>query len=363
MLNRHCWMSQRLAAREGRRGRAVSAALTVALATGVLAGCGGSSSSANQGSKSSTPASSNKLINVTMNSEPVAVTDVWPQIFAYYDGLFQKYGLHVSEQTLSGAGAASAEAVQSGHLDFGIGAAEFTGVDAAGGNLEAVMTDVDHYAFDLVGKPPLSSLQQLKGKTLAVAGKTGSFAVAAALLFKQDGIPLSSVNETDVSSIANVLPAVQHGAADAGLVIYGAASIKAKQAGLSTIASTATAITKPVPAAGVVVSKHFAQSNPKAVQGFINASEDALKQMMGSEALTVQVMSKASGGSLPASAIKAAWSYYKTHVWTLHSAPTADEYQTVLPVLGGFNPAVAKLKPSQLIDPSFANKAESSVTS
>lgn len=298
-----------------------------------------------------------------MNTEPVAVTDVWPQIFAYYDGLFTKYGLDVSQQTLSGAGAASAEAVQAGQLNFGIGAAEFTGVDAAGGDLEAVMTDVQHYAFALVAKPSIKSLAQLKGGSLAVAGATGSFAVAAALLFKQTGIPQSSIREVNVSSIPNVLPAVEKGAADAGLVIYGASTLQAAAAGLNTIASTATQITEPVPAAGVVVSKKFAKGNPTAVQDYVDASEDAIKLMMGNEALTVSIMQKASGGSVPVADLQHAWSYYQAHVWTLNTAPTVAEYNSILPTLTSFDSATGKLKASQLVDDQFADKAEAAVKS
>lgn len=296
------------------------------------------------------------LVTVTMNSSPIAVTDNWPQLFAYYDGIFKKYGLNVKLTTLSGAGASAAEAVQSGHLDFGLGSAEFATVDAAGGNQVSVFMDVQHYAFDLIANKSIASLKDLEGKTLAVAGLTGAFAVAGHILFKQDGIPMTTIHEVTVSSIANVLPAVENGSAAAGFVIYGPAVFQGEKAGLHVLASTATGIKKPVVGSNIAITKTYAKSHKAVVQDFVNASEDALKTMMDNENLTVKVMTKATP-TLTATSVKEAWTFYKHHVWTLKTAPTVEEFNQVLPVLVTFDSNLSTVKAKTLVDDTFASKA------
>lgn len=296
-------------------------------------------------------------LNVTVNTEPEAVVDGWAVDYALATGLYKKYGLNVSTETISAAGLGAAEAVQSGHLDFGQGAAEYTSIDQAGGDLVSVLTNSVGFGFELYAQPSITSVAGLVGHTIGVAGLTGSFDVVARLLFKQDGINPNNVTFVNLTNITSVLTALLKGDVNSAVLVVGAMTQKASAAGDHLLANMATVFKEPLVGSDTYVTKKYIKTNPVAVQRFVTATMEAYHEMAHNETKTLSIINRVGAGSVPMNDLKIAYRFYDKYIWPKGQIPSANQIGNELPILAESNPAIGKLKPSSLVDPNFARKA------
>lgn len=278
---------------------------TVALAaTLVLSSCGSNPSSGSGGTSK---------IRLTF-AQACACASYGPLYVGLDAGIFAKYGLDVTVQTLTPA--ATVSAVLSGNIDFGS-----DGAALAAGIIKSPKAKVIFARgvtpFYIAGNPgkPLS-FESLRGATIAATtpGSASDVVVRAAL--QQHGLqPDKDVKITYINDSAADLAAVQHGTIQ-GAVLTFPQSSQAQVSG-----STLLDVTNYGPESIQAVNSQWANANPEALKNFVAAYAEATRLANENEAVTTKALS--AHGELPDPAqSQEAWKVYRTS-WAV--LPLSDD--------------------------------------
>ena len=92
-----------------------------------------------------------------------------PLYIAKDTGLFEKYGLDVQLVNIRGA-AINTAALLAGEIQMAVAASAVTITAAARGAPIVTIATIGPTEYILVSRPPVASIQQLKGKTIGIAG-------------------------------------------------------------------------------------------------------------------------------------------------------------------------------------------------
>ncbi len=254
------------------RGLAVlvgAALLATACGGGGDEGTGGAGKGNGKGVEKST---------LTVGTMPVA--DTAPFEIAQAKGLFEKEGLTVRTQTLSG-GAESISRLKAGALDISFG--NYVSFMLADTN-KALDVRIVADAFQaapgthalLVGKDsPVKSLADLKGKRIGVNTKRNISALLVKAAAKEEGVELDDDKGFAEVDMPNMGTALKSGSVDA---------VQAVEPFVTQITSSGTgrvlrdlgqAPTAEFPIAGYATTAEFAEKNPKTVAAFQRALKAA----------------------------------------------------------------------------------------
>ena len=297
----------------------------LALAT-TLAACSSSSAKTSTGS-----GGSGTTTTTTINVGTSGATGAYgPLYVGLQQKVFEKYGLNVKAQTLTPNSVTAA--VLAGNIDIA-----FDGPNLVAGILSNPSAHIQASAgptvFYIFAKKGITSLQQLKGKTIAVTTPGGSLDTAVKAAIAKAGMkPGSDIKIAYLQTNSAALAATETGSVQAAGVSP-PTSVQAQQAGLVNIGN----ITQFSPLGLMAVNDKFSQSQGPALlkfmQAFKAASDLAIANNADSDAAIKQYVKITDQAQLDGT-----WQGYR-QVWTISPYPDAG-MEAVLQGLANANPPV-----------------------
>lgn len=246
--------------------RALAVAGTIALSVS-LAGCAGPSTSSSSTSESSGKTSV-PAVTVTVSGAQ------WRELVAQELGFFDDHGLDV-EYTFARSNTAT-DALISGSADIGLADATLS-VNAIqqGAPLEIVGQGVDRQPYYLVTSPDITSVEDLRGKTIGVENDVSVYTEMVKELLQDNGVDPSEVNFVfGLASSTDRATALQGGAVNAVLLVPPATATLEAQ-GYNLVASALDVIPLMTQSA-TVANSEWAEANPDVVSSYLAALTDAV---------------------------------------------------------------------------------------
>lgn len=268
--------------------RAVTAAAAAALAV-TMAACGSSSGGSGGSAASAAP---QKLVNVTVATPgpSSAFGFLW---VAQDEGIFAKYGLNVKIETVSNAAQVPGLVKNSFQFIPQVGTGERAALQGQG--VVNVLSALTNATSALVVRPGISSVADLKGKTIATASAISTPTVLAKAYLARHGLS-ASVKILSLQSEQAQEAAFTSGQAD-GLFVNLDSVVKAQAQvpGSKILVTPADLGTAAGAQAGLATSKTFLASDPGTVKKMIGASLEATKFSLANPAKTIAVYAKEFG--------------------------------------------------------------------
>jgi NitT/TauT family transport system substrate-binding protein len=230
------------------------------------------------------PEKSNLVISYAQASG--SFTPLW---VAYETGLFKKYGIEATLKVLNAQ--VATQALVGGEIDV-----VFLGPDLVNARLQGVPVKyiggmVQRFVFQLWGAKGITTLAELKGKTVAVTTPRTSTEIATRELLKKIGtLSDKDVNFLYVQTVPAILTSVMNGKTHAG-TLSAPNTLKAKDAGLNLLADISQ---HNIPGLHVAYgsSDNFIKSNPNSILAFLKAIAEATALSKQNPAVTKKIIAK-----------------------------------------------------------------------
>ena len=206
-------------------------------------------------------------------------------------GLFAKYGL-VSEIIYIPGGTTNVQVLVSGNLDL----SQLSGAPGVAANLEGadivyILGLLDKLNYQLVTRPEIKSVEQLKGKKLGVSrfGSSADFGLRA--LLKRLGVdPAREVSILQIGDEPARIAAIKSGNID-GTVANAPFGIEAERLKLNVIADSVN-MAIPFFNTGLLGSKRYMDKQEAKVLNFLRAYLEAIKVLKTEKEYSVKALSK-----------------------------------------------------------------------
>ena len=207
---------------------------------------------------------------VTYAQPSGAFTPIW---VAADTGLFKKYGLNAKVQLLTPQ--VSAQAVVSGEADFYTDGPDLINARLRGGEVKYFGGTMQQLVFQMWGAKEISSIQQLKGKSVAVSTPRAALDTATREALKKNGLaPDKDVKILYAQSVPAILSSVIGGKTEAG-TLSAPNTLKAKEAGLNLLVDIGKLN---IPGLQVTygTTEKYLKSNPNTIYAFLKAMAEAV---------------------------------------------------------------------------------------
>lgn len=209
-------------------------------------------------------------IVVTYAQPSGAFTPIW---VAHEAGLFKKYGLSAKLQLLNPQ--VSAQAVISGEADFYTDGPDLINARLRGGEVKYFGGTMQQLVFQMWGGKEVTSIQQLKGKTVAASTPRAALDTATREALKKSGlVPDKDVKVLYVQTVPAILTSVIGGKTAAG-TLSAPNTLKAKDAGLNLLADIGK---MNIPGLQVTygTTEKYLRSYPNTIYAFLKAMAEAV---------------------------------------------------------------------------------------
>ena len=212
-----------------------------------------------------------------------------PVFVAAEAGSFKKHGLNVKLQQLNPQ--SSVQAVISGSADMSVAAGDLVNAALQGGKIKLVGSSMSQLVFQLWSAKELTSVEQLRGKTLAGSTPRSVLEMATRETLKKRGLGF----ETDykfiyVQSVPGILTAIVGGRA-AGGALSAPTTIKAKDAGLNMLVDIAKENIPGLPLAYGFTEK-FIKENPATIFAFLKGIAEGVARTKSDPAVAKRALGK-----------------------------------------------------------------------
>ena len=330
----------------------------IAIATTIVAGCGGGAgtpgavSSPSSAAKTSTPTPAPIKVRVAYGN--VTPANLAP-FYAKEKGIFLQNGLDVDLSLIDGGGKAMA-ALLGNSVDIAqLGGTETMSAVAGGGEVEAVTLFVPVSPWVLMAPASYTGPNDLKGKVVGVASKGGSSEVAANQSIEKLGLKLTDVSILATGSVANLTAAMLAGQVYAGPG-HPPDTAALFKAGYKVIMDLAS---QKVPAVEncTIVTKKYASEHKDVIQKYVDSLIQAIVAMKKDKAGTLPVMQKLLNVT-DQDALSQTYDYYVTQIFPIYPELTMDVWTYSRDDLAKTNPAVKGLDLTKVIDNSFVQNAK-----
>ena len=207
---------------------------------------------------------------VTYAQPSGAFTPIW---VAYEAGLFKKYGLNAKVQLLTPQ--VSAQAVVSGEADFYTDGPDLINARLRGGEVKYFGGTMQQLVFQMWGAKEIGSVQQLKGKSVAVSTPRAALDTATREALKKNGlVPDKDVKILYAQSVPAILSSVIGGKTEAG-TLSAPNTLKAKEAGLNLLVDIGKLN---IPGLQVTygTTEKYLKTNPNTIYAFLKAIAEAV---------------------------------------------------------------------------------------
>ncbi|HLG70339.1 MAG TPA: ABC transporter substrate-binding protein [Chloroflexota bacterium] len=331
---------------------AAAGASTAASAKPATSGSAASAKPAASGSAAgSAAAAGSGQIKAAFGVLSVASTPMWA---AQDEGLFKKEGLNVELSSLESA--ALIQAIVAGSVAMGTGSTTNTvnGV-AQGADIRSVAAVTQTSSLMLISKPDVNSLNDLKGKAIAVTQPLSSSDFITRLVLQKNGL----VYNKDVNILTAGTTNGQVAAFESGQV----AAITGPIDVVNGLPAGSYKILVNIPEQhyafseqSLIVNGAFARAQPQAVASFINAFYQGSLLML-KDYDTYTKVAKAHLKGITDQALKAGHDNYES-IWSTPANPrvTPESVQTIIDLLGEQNAKVKALKYEDVVDNSYIER-------
>jgi NitT/TauT family transport system substrate-binding protein len=301
------------------------------------------------------PAAAGPLIKVTTGYSNVAVSNLMAHI-AKEAGIFQKNGLDVDLQLISG-GAVTVAALLSNQIQFAhAGGSEALSAAAAGADVAVVGTMEPVYAYVFLAPSSIQTLNDLKGTKVGVATFGGSADVATRVGLRKVGIdPEKDLTIIATGSAANRTAALLSGAIQGGMASP-PDSFTLEAQGFHRLFDLA-ALKVPSATNSVIVQRAWMNSNKEATQKYIDSIVEAHVKAMQDKPFALSVL-KSSLKSDDDVLMKETLDYYLEQVFGPYPESNPDQFADAIEQLSQKNDKIKDFDLSKLLDDSFVKSAQ-----
>jgi ABC-type nitrate/sulfonate/bicarbonate transport system substrate-binding protein len=282
--------------------------------------------------------------------------DKLPIFEAYEAGIFKANGVDVDPANVNGSQEAIATLL-SGQATVGqFSAADALSAVAGGADLVIVGILTPVYPYRLFVRKGITTVNDLKGKKIAVTDAGGATDIATRATLRRNGIdPDKDVDILSVGSHANRTAALLSGQVDAG--VDDVPSDKALlAAGLTPLIDLAAA---KVPAAdsALVFQRAYLNTHHDAVQAYVDSMVQAIAYARKNKDFTVGVLGKYFK-STDVPLMERRYTFFLDEVLPTYPFPTQNLLGDAIAVLGAKNPKINTVDLVKLLDPSFVTGAQ-----
>jgi NitT/TauT family transport system substrate-binding protein len=282
--------------------------------------------------------------------------DKLPIFVAYEAGIFKANNLIVDPQNINGSLEAIATLLAGQATVAQISAADALSAQAGGADLVIVGILTPVYPYHLFVQKGINTLNDLKGKKIAVTDAGGATDIATRAMLKRNGIdPDKDVDIVSVGSHANRTAALLSGQVAAG--VDDVPSDKALlAAGLTALIDLAAA---KVPAAdsAIVFQRSYVNAHKAAVQAYVDSMVQALAYARANKDATVGILGKYFK-STDTPLMERTYTFFLGEVLPMYPSPTPNLLGDAIDVLGAKNPNIKSVDLTKLLDPSYVNSAQ-----
>jgi ABC-type nitrate/sulfonate/bicarbonate transport system substrate-binding protein len=340
-----------------RSARVLALLMTVSL---LATACGGSAAAPSPSASIAAATTAPKPAPVKIRSSYGNITPANLAPFMAKElGLFEKYNLDVSIDLIDG-GAPSAAALVSGQTQVGnFGGTEAMSGFVAGSDMMVVALFVPVTPWQLLAKTDYKTPADLKGKTVGVASVGGSAYVAATEALKKLGLdPAKDVTIQAFGSTANLTKGMLGGAAYAGPG-HPPDTVALLAGGFKVIYDLA-AQNLPATDNCTIVLRSWAEKNPQALQGYIDAEIEAIAIAKKDKAKTLPILAKLlkMDTAKDADALSQTYDYYVKTIFPAYPHPVVSAFLSTRDTLVATNAKVKDLDVTKVLDGKYVADAE-----
>jgi NitT/TauT family transport system substrate-binding protein len=294
-------------------------------------------------------------IRIAYSSISGAYTGIW---VAHDTGLFAKEGLE-DQIILIPSATQLAQVTVAGDVDIAsLGGAPVIAADLNGAELKIIGNNVNKLIFSLHTKPEIKSIEELRGKRLAVSRFGSSSDVAARHALRKFNLdPLKDVTLMQLGSMANMFGALKSGAVEASMVSPPTQFLSEKLGFKELLSVTDMDLAYPNP--GMAVSGEMIRKKSDAIDRFMRAYVRAIQRAKTDRDSTIKTLAKYTTVTDTALLGKT-YDFYMAKV--LERAPyiNMQGIQNAIDDVARTIPAAKNAKPEQFVDLRFLDRIEKS---
>jgi NitT/TauT family transport system substrate-binding protein len=300
-------------------------------------------------------ASAAERLRVAYSSISAAYTGIW---VAQDAGFFAKEGLD-NQIIFIGSATQLAQVLVAGDVDIAsLGGGPVMAASLSGADLKVIGNNVNKLIFSIHAKPDVKSIEDLRGKRIAVSrfGSSADIAARTALRkYKMD--PAKDVNLMQLGTMSNMFGALKSGAVEASVVSPPTQFLSEKMGFKEIVNITDMDLAYPNPS--LAVSSEFIRRKPDLIDRFMRAYARGMHRAKTDREGTIKTLAKYTTITDTAILSKA-YDFYMTKV--LEPAPyiNMQGMQNALDDVARTVPAAKSAKAEQFVDLRFLDRLEKS---
>ena len=210
---------------------------------------------------------------------------------ANQEGMFKKYGLE-AEYLVMNSGTLGVQTLLSNESQFlfSTGALAIS-ANLQGADLAMITGGFNSFAFKVVARPEIKSLQELRGKKISISqfGSATDFAIQAAL--EKFGVDPKQVTVIQLGPSSNRLTSLTNGSTDASLFSEPFATMAIKKHKMNLLLDMAEA-GMAFPQSCLMIKRSYLDANREKAANVVKALIEGLFLAKRDKALMIQVMKK-----------------------------------------------------------------------
>jgi NitT/TauT family transport system substrate-binding protein len=298
----------------------------------------------------STPASA-QLKKVRFAVGSISLAEI-PFNVAKLKGFYREEGLDVDIVLIRGA--LGVQALVGGSVDYSSSSGSVVAAGVRGLGVRLLMVLSSRPQFDLVSRPEIRSIQQLKGKTIGISSRGGAVDLLTQLILTQNGItPHKEATLIVIGSQEEMMISLKTGLISAALLTAPRHLVLYRE-GFTELAYAGNYMST-YPTGGVGATEEKIKKDPAEVFAFVRASLKGLQHYRRNRAESIDILSKHLGIKDPSLAAQA----YDHSAGRL--APSGSEGETWMKGAIEFTKkslgVTKEIPSSQVFDFSFVEKA------
>ena len=277
---------------------------------------------------------------------------------AYEKGYFRKYGMDAQLEFITGSNQTAA-AMMAGKVDFtNAGGGAVVESDLAGGDITIIGSTVPYFLNSFFSQPEFHSVQELKGKRIAVTTLGTATDFARRMVMQKAGLnPDRDATVLQTKGVAEILQALLSKNVEAGMVLP-PLTLVARQKGLRELIDL-TAERVPYIQTSVATTRRIIQRDPDLVENFVKAIVEANAFEKQEPKATKQILSKYLK-NMSDELLDETYNQFVTAIWRKYPDAPVEAIRTLLNFIGLANEKAKTAKPEQFLDMSFLRKLEAS---
>ena len=233
---------------------------------------------------------------VTLGSVGQASANLWPALIAIDKGFFADEDLNVDIVYVQSS-AALVQQVTAGSVGVSIstGLADPLRAVGMGAPISIVRIEVQAPPYDLVAKPSIASMKELKGKVISLGGPKDITRIYVERMLEPHGVKPGEFDMVFAGATAARASALIAGAVDAAILLP-AFNFQAESKGFKSLGLTVDYV-KDLPFSGTTVNNAWAGANKTTLAKLLSAQNRSVQWFEDGKnrAEAVQILRKASG--------------------------------------------------------------------